>query len=250
MNFLPQTYPQFLFLLTTKLVVLNSRKDWCHPSCPGDLWQVGWGLHRESGMSSENHKNSVLFRILTGWRGMNDLFFFRFGMGFPVFEGPSILQKISFWCLLFGCLEKSSSLMFEFLQQLAKPKARDRVLKSNDSQEVFLGFQPCWEREQEWNVETLEVRKNHIFFWYFMYLEVGIHQLEDGQSNIKSLHFWEIKFACLKGYPGFLKRHEKNPASLWTFPCVRSWKNGWRVRMAKRRKMTTWANLHVKQWTR
>ena len=37
MNFLLQTYPQFLFLLTTKPVVLNGRKDWCHPSCPGDL---------------------------------------------------------------------------------------------------------------------------------------------------------------------------------------------------------------------
>ena len=159
-------------------------------------------IARESGMSSENHKNSVLLRMFTCWRGRAErLIFFCFGMGFPVFEGLSILQKISFWCLLFGCLEKSSSMIFEFLQQLAKPKARDRVLKSSDSQEVFLVFSHVGKGNRN-ETETLEVRNNTFFFLYFRYLEVGIHQLEDGQLNIKSLHFWEIKFAFLKGYPG------------------------------------------------
>ena len=78
-----------------------------------------------------------------------------------------------------------------------KPKARDRVLKSSDSQEVFLGFQPCWERNRN-ETETLEVRKNTFFFWYFMYLEVGIHQLEDEPLNIKSLHFEKLSLPSSK----------------------------------------------------
>lgn len=130
MNFLLQKYPQFLFLWATKLVVLNGRKDWCHPSCPGNLWQVGWGLLRGSGMSNENHKNLVLLRIFTRFQGDERLIFFGFRDGISCFWGPSILQSDIFlekvnqifqiiWLdfqgqLLFLMFGKSSSLIFHF----------------------------------------------------------------------------------------------------------------------------------------
>ena len=98
----------FLFLLTTKLVVLNGRKDWCHPSCPGDLWQVGWGSPRESGMSSETHKNSVLLEDFNRLKGDERLtvFSFSFRDGISCFWRSvnstikNIFLMFAFW--LFG----------------------------------------------------------------------------------------------------------------------------------------------------
>ena len=67
MNFLPQEYPQLLFLLTTKPVVLNGRKRLVSSELSRRSLTSWMRIARESGMSSENHKNSVLLRIcLTG----------------------------------------------------------------------------------------------------------------------------------------------------------------------------------------
>lgn len=106
MNFLVQKYPQFFVLIDHQ----TSCSQWSERLVSSELSRrslTSWMriARGERGMSNENHKNSVLLRILTGWRGMNHLlyFFFRFGMGFPVFEGQfykDIFLMFAIW--LFG----------------------------------------------------------------------------------------------------------------------------------------------------